>query len=511
MSGTRAMLAALIAAVAAAAGCHEIHFEPKLGKGEIGIYDDLFSVSVLSDDHVVAAGYWGAVYVSEDGGASWIKAETGTNQLLYDVSMADATSGWAVGQLGLVLRTEDGGRTWKQQSNAKVEQGVHLFAVQALDEKRAWAVGEWGTRIYTDDGGTTWQDHSLTIDETHPQFVWLSLPEQDRVRRGEKVFEDVGLNDVYCLAEDTSYCWMIGEFGYVFFTESGGIDAEGNVDWPRGQIIGGYDVPFIELGYNEIEINDEHRGQVRQLAEQILELQHLNVAIQPRVSEAELAEFGKPEDPYPLFEIVEARTQEIQAVVEATGILSDRVRRRGAPPWDYEDFLEDDPEFLTRWMTGRLAEKPGVQVEIAQNPYLFTIRFSDTVHGLISGLGGVILKTTDGGRRWYYEDIGRKQAVFSVQPLTSRRALVVGEKGLIRVSDDGGSTWKEPGTGFPTIFTFMRDVGFTADGRVGYIVGQRGLVLRSADGGKSWNKVLPPEKKAASEGEEVASADQRGA
>ena len=510
----RAPVPLVVLAVLAAAtlGCHEVHFEPKLEKGEIGIYDDLFSVSVQNDDHVVAAGYWGTVYVSENGGKSWVKADTGTNQLLYDVSLAEDGKGWAVGQLGLVLRTEDGGLTWKEQPNPKVEQGVHLFSVQALDANRAWAVGEWGTRIYTDDGGATWQDHSLTIDETHPQFVWLSLPEQDKVRAGEKVFEDVGLNDVYCLGEDTSYCWMIGEFGYVFFTETGGIAPDGSVDWQRGRIIGGYDVPFIELEYNEIEIDDDAREKVRALSKQILDQQHLNIAIQPRVSEKEIASFGGDEDPFPLFEIVEARTQEVQAVAEAAGILSDRIRRRGAPPWDYEDFLEDDPEFLNRWREGRLAEKPGVAVEIAQNPYLFTIRFSDTLHGLISGLGGVILKTADGGRNWYYEDIGRKQALFSVLPFNSKRAMVVGEKGLMRTSDDGGVTWKQPALGFPTIFTFMRDVGFEPDGRVGYIVGQRGLVLRSEDGGRNWRQVLPPEEKDEDvEEEEVAAADQRGA
>ncbi len=511
MFRARIPLLVLIVLSLAAVGCHDVHFKPKLEKGEIGIFDDLFSVSVQSDDHVVAAGYWGAIYVSENGGKTWTKADTGTNQLIYDISMADAKRGWAVGQLGLVLRTEDGGLTWQQQDNPKVEQGVHLFSVQALDANRAWAVGEWGTRIFTDDGGAKWKDHSLTIDETHPQFVWLSLPEQDRVRAGEAVFEDVGLNDVYCLTEDTNYCWMIGEFGYVFYTETGGIDDTGAVDWNRGQIIGGYDVPFIELDFNEIEIDDDHRAAVRQLSEQIMDLQHLNIAIQPRVSQKEIDEFGSGDDPFPLFEIVDARTQEVQSVAEESGILSDRIRRRGAPPWDYEDFLEDDPEFLDRWKQGRLADRPGIQVEIAQNPYLFTIRFSDTVHGLISGLGGVILKTGDGGRTWRYEDIGRKQAVFSVMPFTSKRAMVVGEKGLMRVSDDGGVNWKKPGLGFPTIFTFMRDVSFEPDGRVGYIVGQRGLVLRSEDGGKNWTQVLPVQDSDEAEGEEVASAGARDA
>src|SRR5512139_2680499 len=100
-------------------GCHDVHFEPHDYQGEIDIYDDLFATSVPSSKHVVAVGYWGAIYVSEDGGRSWKKSDSGTERLLYAVSMANDKAGWAVGQLGLILRTEDGGHTWKPQDNPK--------------------------------------------------------------------------------------------------------------------------------------------------------------------------------------------------------------------------------------------------------------------------------------------------------------------------------------------------------------------------------------------------------
>ena len=118
-------------------------------------------------------------------------------------------------------------------------------------------------------------------------------------------------------------------------------------------------------------------------------------------------------------------------MVEEAGILSDRIRRRGAPPWDYEDYIDEDPEFLDRYYETRRASYSGVEVSISQNPFLFTVRFADPLSGLISGLGGIVLKSQDGGRTWRYEGIGRKQALFSVQPLPTR-AIVVGEKGLMR-------------------------------------------------------------------------------
>jgi photosystem II stability/assembly factor-like uncharacterized protein len=163
------------------------------------------------------------------------------------------------------------------------------------------------------------------------------------------------------------------------------------------------------------------------------------------------------------------------------------------PPWDYEDFVEDDAEFLNRYMAGRVIDEAVVNVSVIQNPVLFTVNFIDDDNGLISGLGGVILRSRDGGRSWSYEDTHWKQAFFAVGS-SRERAIAIGEKGTIRTSSDGGSTWERPGPdAFPTIFTFMRDLGFDSTSNVGFIVGQEGMVLRTDDGGKRWTQVLPPE------------------
>ena len=477
-------LAGLSASAFVAVGCHEINFTPEPQTGDITIYDDLFAVSAPTPEKVVAVGYWGAVYVSDDAGNTWKKGETGTRQILYGVSMADAKRGWAVGQSGMILRTEDGGLTWTRQPNNKVAEDTHLFAVQALDANTAWAVGEWGGRLFTDDGGKSWQDRSLTIDQLHPQFVWLSPPEQDKVRNGEKVYEDVGLTDIYCLPNGKN-CWIIGEFGYIFHSDNAG------QTWERAAIQQDISVPPIRLGYNEIEITKEHAESLREFAKKIIDLPHLNVAIEPVASAAELAAFGKEDDPTPLFEILEARQQAISAVLEEAGLLSDRIRKRGSPPWDYEDFLDSDPEFLRRYLAGRKADEPGIAVTIAQNPYLFSVRFADPNEGYIAGLGGVVLVSHDGGHNWVYRDTGRKQAIFSLFPVNGK-VIAVGEKVFVRVSSDRGETWIAPKKGFPNIFTFMRDIWFAPGGKSGYIVGERGNVLHTDDSGQNWKSVLPP-------------------
>jgi photosystem II stability/assembly factor-like uncharacterized protein len=487
----RIRVAGALAAVVqiASLGCHEIDLDFDRGTGgDIVLFDDLYSISVVDDRNAVAVGYYGAAYATHDAGESWQQGTTDTLRSLYSVSMGDSQRGWAVGQRGLILRTEDGGRTWLRQPNQKEDEGTHLFAVTAIDDKRAWAIGEWGTRVRTEDGGRSWIDESFVIDVNHPQFVWLNVEEQERVRRGEKVYEDVTLNDVFCLGTPSRKCWLIGEFGYIFYSDDAGRT------WERSQIEGSVVMDPIEVPYNTLDVPDASREGLTSFAGGIIDDLHLNVAIESYASEQEIREFGRAEDPSELFEILEARSQDVRSVIEDAGIDSARVRLRGQPPWDFEDYLGDDPEFLQRYLESRRARQGGMRVRVIQNPILFSVRFRDEKNGLISGLGGVILRSTDGGRSWAYRKVDRKQGLFSVASLEGGHSVAIGEKGLIRVSSDGGDSWSEPRPGaFPELFTFMRDVGFDSEGRLGFIVGQAGKILRSTDAGFEWTGVLPPD------------------
>jgi photosystem II stability/assembly factor-like uncharacterized protein len=110
---------------------------------------------------------------------------------------------------------------------------------------------------------------------------------------------------------------------------------------------------------------------------------------------------------------------------------------------------------------------------------------------MIAGLGGVILLTTDGGRTWEYRKMDIKQAVFAATAVDGL-AIAIGEKGFVRISTDDGNVWHRPGDGvFPSVFTYMRDINFAPNGRLGFIVGQTGQILRTTDSGFQWTQVLP--------------------
>ena len=60
-------------AVAASVGCHDFDIDFARGTGgDIVLYDDLYSVSVVDDLNAVAVRYYGAAYATSDGGETWI-------------------------------------------------------------------------------------------------------------------------------------------------------------------------------------------------------------------------------------------------------------------------------------------------------------------------------------------------------------------------------------------------------------------------------------------------------
>ena len=188
-------------------------------------------------------------------------------------------------------------------------------------------------------------------------FVWLSMQDQERVRNGEKVYEDVGINDVFCLPEPSQKCWLVGEFGYIFWSEDRGRDVESRRD-PRLR-------PHAirsSSSYNAIEIGPDDKKKLAEFAAQIVDSAHLNVADRAvRERRRRSRTSGSKDDPSALFDVLSGALDEARSVLEDAGVLSDRMRMPNKPPWDYEDFLDDDPTFLDRYLESRKAETPSVK------------------------------------------------------------------------------------------------------------------------------------------------------
>ena len=67
-----------------------------------------------------------------------------------------------------------------------------------------------------------------------------------------------------------------------------------------------------------------------------------------------------------------------------------------------------------------------------------------------------------------------------------RRAVAVGERGIVLLSDDGGMSWRQakvPVSASLTKLTFVTE-------RLGWAVGHYGVILHSSDGGETWQRQL---------------------
>ncbi len=113
---------------------------------------DLFSIAA-SGERVAAAGYFGTVIVSRDGGQTWDAPNTGTDEPLYAVALGPGDELWAAGRAGVVIRSEDGGRTFTRR---KTPFDRHVFGLFPAGPGDVLAVGDYGLQLRTRDAGAHW-------------------------------------------------------------------------------------------------------------------------------------------------------------------------------------------------------------------------------------------------------------------------------------------------------------------------------------------------------------------
>jgi photosystem II stability/assembly factor-like uncharacterized protein len=109
-----------------------------------------------------AFGEGGAIYKTEDSGASWNKLQAPTRYLLLGGDFLDENSGWLVGAGATILQTSDGGETW-HKGTLPTTAKVRFNSASFVDIRRGWAVGSDGAIYRTVNGGRSWQPQSSGV------------------------------------------------------------------------------------------------------------------------------------------------------------------------------------------------------------------------------------------------------------------------------------------------------------------------------------------------------------
>lgn len=113
---------------------------------------------------------------------------------------------------------------------------------------------------------------------------------------------------------------------------------------------------------------------------------------------------------------------------------------------------------------------------------LFGVSFVNQLHGWVSGYHGSVLKTSDGGGTWSYQEMGADQLIRRIRFVNEKQGWAVGHRGSVYRSSDGGAKWNER-----TLERglYLRSLDFVSP-EVGWVVGHEASIFSTRDGGDTW-------------------------
>ena len=118
---------------------------------------------------------------------------------------------------------------------------------------------------------------------------------------------------------------------------------------------------------------------------------------------------------------------------------------------------------------------------------LFSVTFSGSQKGWISGLNGLILHSGDRGLNWSKQQTNCEKHLFAIDFLNDQIGCAVGDWGTILVTQDGGHTWEDVSLPDDII---LYDIKFSDEREgQGWIVGEMGHIFKTLDYGSTWEEV----------------------
>lgn len=201
---SRVLVSSLALVTLGIAACHNVPPPPPPRDG-FALTDKFFDIKSLGNNAFLLVGYRSMIARSEDGGSHWTRLTPPTKRNITRLGFADGKVGWGVGHEGIIFKTENAGDTWTEQKSGTKNA---LFEVAVTSPTNVWAVGDVSSVLHTTDGGANWSMQKVEISN-------IGLRDDMSLAVSDPIFYGIS-----CIDDDT--CWVTGEFGQIRFTKDGG-------------------------------------------------------------------------------------------------------------------------------------------------------------------------------------------------------------------------------------------------------------------------------------------------
>ena len=106
----------------------------------------------------------------------------------------------------------------------------------------------------------------------------------------------------------------------------------------------------------------------------------------------------------------------------------------------------------------------------------------------VVGEKGIILRSRDGGLSWKYQNSGTNETLNDVFFSSVRNGFIVGNNATLITTTDAGLQWNPATAGDQSIADFdFFGVGYFPPTQLIAVVGEQGLIVISTDGGNTWS------------------------
>lgn len=376
--------------------------------------NSLVSVDFINKDTGIAAGNKGAIIKTTDGGNSWFSVNSEFQTDFNSVRFVNSFICIAAGKSGKIYKSKDCGASW-----TLVSSGVNkdIFDLDFKGNSTGYAVGLSGTIVKTVNKGNYW----------FSQNSGTSLP-------------------LYCVKFINENTGVAGGYNVILKTTNGGVNWI-NLNVNISPLSGITSISFSD-SLNIVAAGNTPSGDVYRSADGGLNWIKHSMDIH-RV-------FGGSAD---LVRSISFLNSDTGFAVTSYGTILKTFN--GGVNWQKDSSFR--PSF----------DKTG----IFENVFV-----SDKSNIFITGGGGTVLKSSDCCTNWFVKS-GFKNDIRTSYFLTAKTGYCAGEKGMIIKTTDFGINWTYQDS--ETEFN-LNAINFSGN-NTGYTAGENGIIMKTTDGGNIWS------------------------